>query len=367
MKEKGFTLIELLAVIVILAVIALIATPLVLKYIEKSRKESKVDSVYSFVRNLETEIANYSIKNKGTKYNGQPNDKGYFEISNFENPKIDIKVKGDNPDTIKVCLSSLGQVEKAMFEYGKYYVSYDGKKGSISDKDTYDNFSCSGKGSGNYLFDEDTVNFSYNSEAGGYVGIYSFGDQEIPNFQFARTYNLIINNGDSILVTYVNGTFINESDDTVAVIQDGVLTVLSSVQLDGNKNVKIGYSSQDYIPYMVRIHNTGKWYLYSIDGFVVGNAEVKITDNEGTVYYDADDVTFTQESMFIGTDGPNREVLGDIPEVYTALTNGKTITITVTQEVDGKAVVTTIGGTAPKLLDDSAYYWGNPLFEESFT
>ena len=34
MKKKGFTLIELLAVIVILAIIALIATPLVLKYIK---------------------------------------------------------------------------------------------------------------------------------------------------------------------------------------------------------------------------------------------------------------------------------------------------------------------------------------------
>ena len=64
---RGFTLIELLAVIVILAIIALIATPLVLKYIEKSRKESKVDSAYSFVRNLENEIANYSIKNNGKK------------------------------------------------------------------------------------------------------------------------------------------------------------------------------------------------------------------------------------------------------------------------------------------------------------
>ena len=143
MKKKGFTLIELLAVIVILAIIALIATPLVLKYIEKSRKESKVDSAYSFVRNLETEIANYSIKHNGKKYNGQPSDKGYYELTSFENSEIDTTVKGDKPNSIKVCLSSLGQVDKAMFEYGKYYVSYDGKKGSISDKDTYDNFSCS--------------------------------------------------------------------------------------------------------------------------------------------------------------------------------------------------------------------------------
>ena len=148
MKKKGFTLIELLAVIVILAIIALIATPLVLKYIEKSRKESKVDSAYSFVRNLETEIANYSIKNNGKKYNGQPSDKGYYELDSFNGSEIDTTVKGDKPNSIKVCLSSLGQVEKAMFEYGKYYVSYDGKKGSISDEATYSSFSCSGNVAG---------------------------------------------------------------------------------------------------------------------------------------------------------------------------------------------------------------------------
>ena len=142
MKKTGFTLIELLAVIVILAIIALIATPLVLKYIEKSRKESKVDSAYSFVRNLETEIANFSIKNKGSKFNKAPKNGKFYELGDFDDDKdIDTTVKGDKPNSIKVCLSSLGQVEKAMFEYGKYYVSYDGKKGSISDENTYNSFS----------------------------------------------------------------------------------------------------------------------------------------------------------------------------------------------------------------------------------
>lgn len=40
MKNKGFTLIELLAVIVILAIIALIATPIVLGIIEDSREST---------------------------------------------------------------------------------------------------------------------------------------------------------------------------------------------------------------------------------------------------------------------------------------------------------------------------------------
>lgn len=45
-NQKGFTLIELLAVIVILAIIALIATPIVLNIIAKARKSAAQDSVY---------------------------------------------------------------------------------------------------------------------------------------------------------------------------------------------------------------------------------------------------------------------------------------------------------------------------------
>ena len=47
--KKGFTLIELLAVIIILAVIALIATPVVLNVIENSKKEAFKDSVYGAI------------------------------------------------------------------------------------------------------------------------------------------------------------------------------------------------------------------------------------------------------------------------------------------------------------------------------
>ena len=53
MKNKGFTLIELLAVIVILAIIALIATPIILGIIEDARdsaKERSAELVYTGVQ-----------------------------------------------------------------------------------------------------------------------------------------------------------------------------------------------------------------------------------------------------------------------------------------------------------------------------
>ena len=53
MKRKGFTLIELLAVIVILAVIALIATPIILNMINSARKSSAVDSAYGYIKAVE--------------------------------------------------------------------------------------------------------------------------------------------------------------------------------------------------------------------------------------------------------------------------------------------------------------------------
>ena len=53
MKKKGFTLIELLAVIVILAVIALIATPLIMNVINDAKKNSFKDSAYGIMKAVE--------------------------------------------------------------------------------------------------------------------------------------------------------------------------------------------------------------------------------------------------------------------------------------------------------------------------
>ena len=53
MRNKGFTLIELLAVIVILAIIALIATPIVLGIINDSRKSADRETAKLMVSNFE--------------------------------------------------------------------------------------------------------------------------------------------------------------------------------------------------------------------------------------------------------------------------------------------------------------------------
>ena len=56
--KKGFTLIELLAVIVILAVIALIATPIIINIIEDTQKNAALQSANGYVRAVNYKIAN---------------------------------------------------------------------------------------------------------------------------------------------------------------------------------------------------------------------------------------------------------------------------------------------------------------------
>ena len=56
-KKVGFTLIELLAVIVILAIIALIATPIILGIVEDARKDSFLRSVELVASTTDIDIA----------------------------------------------------------------------------------------------------------------------------------------------------------------------------------------------------------------------------------------------------------------------------------------------------------------------
>ena len=76
MNKKGFTLIELLAVIVILAIIALIATPIVLNIIDDAKNESDLRSAEFYLKSLELSIAQATLKGTNIK------DKVYSIMSN---------------------------------------------------------------------------------------------------------------------------------------------------------------------------------------------------------------------------------------------------------------------------------------------
>ena len=62
-RKKGFTLIELIAVLVIMAILALIVTPLVLNIIRKARTAADKRSIDAYGRSIEIAIAGYLLDN----------------------------------------------------------------------------------------------------------------------------------------------------------------------------------------------------------------------------------------------------------------------------------------------------------------
>ena len=117
-NKRGFTLIELLAVIVILAIIALIAAPIVLNTIEKSRKNAAKDSMYGYVVAIESQNAL-----------AQLNSEKYQEVTTGDVTSINskLKLKGSKPTSGNVTIEK-GQVIQASICVNGYTVTYDGKE-----------------------------------------------------------------------------------------------------------------------------------------------------------------------------------------------------------------------------------------------
>ena len=90
MNKKGFTLIELLAVIVILAIIALIVTPIVSNIIASARNSANARSVEGHIDNIEYAIISAAF-NEGK-------DIGFMDNTNITQANLTVSVPSN--DTI---------------------------------------------------------------------------------------------------------------------------------------------------------------------------------------------------------------------------------------------------------------------------
>jgi prepilin-type N-terminal cleavage/methylation domain-containing protein len=101
MKKRGFTLIELLAVIVVLAIIALIATPIVMNTIESSKKGATIESVRNMVHAAElyfiSENPRYgklNLLDDKLDYDGQKPELGEIEVNKDGNSRVYAYING---------------------------------------------------------------------------------------------------------------------------------------------------------------------------------------------------------------------------------------------------------------------------------
>lgn len=122
MKKKGFTLIELLAVIVILAIIALIATPIILGVIDDAKRGAAKSSALGYIDAVEKYIALNQMDDTAAS---KENLTQVFT-------RTDVSVKGTKPTAVSINFDK-GVVTAASVSVNGYTVTMDAN-GSVTVK-----------------------------------------------------------------------------------------------------------------------------------------------------------------------------------------------------------------------------------------
>ena len=122
MKRKGFTLVELLAVIVILAIIALITTPMIMNVIEKARKGAAIQSVNGLLEAGEQ----YQIEGMI-----EGNSSNVIDLTSDA-----LNIKGSKPESGLLVIDSNGNMS-IIAKYGNYCIQkkYEDESPKIVEKD----------------------------------------------------------------------------------------------------------------------------------------------------------------------------------------------------------------------------------------
>mgnify|MGYP004533373657 CR=1 FL=1 len=123
MKKKGFTLIELLAVIVVLAIIALIATPIVMNTIEKSKKGAAERTADNYIDAVETTVATKRLDGDILEGTYTINDKGNLEGNGLAEPLV-IEVNGGKPSSGTITIRDGQVTTDSIMTIDKYTVLY---------------------------------------------------------------------------------------------------------------------------------------------------------------------------------------------------------------------------------------------------
>lgn len=136
MRKRGFTLIELLAVIVVLAIIALIATPIVMKIISSVQESAAKRSAERYLDAVELAIATEELDNMVADglYIIQPNGSLCLEGQDCtEQPTIKVEVKGTLPKSGGIIAIQGGKVVSSLsgkltkMEMDNYVITMDSK------------------------------------------------------------------------------------------------------------------------------------------------------------------------------------------------------------------------------------------------
>ena len=183
-NKKGFTLIELLAVIVVLAIIALIATPIVMNTIKNSKRGAAERGADNYIKQVETAIATSKLDGKDVADGTYTIDEnGNLTGTGLPDGKLTIEMNGEKPKSGSIVIKNGQVTTDSSMTIGDYTVSYNptNKKYEATEKSNTVTKLCTKKDG------VDLNNLTYGNEF-----TCELGDND------AKTFYVLETNGDNV-------------------------------------------------------------------------------------------------------------------------------------------------------------------------
>ena len=236
MKKKGFTLVELFAVIVILGIIMSIATPIIIKIINDSKKETYKLSMSGYVKAVEEQISvnkakgkitkngNYNIKDFEVGYSGRIADKGSFSINNE-------------------------LVISAQLCFDTYLVKYDGKEVTLTEKgcekEATVNLVIGEKKYDNVIKDDIETEFNISDDISDMTNIVCNNGATISMNGFTLKLSDVFNDANCTMSSSINTTFDNLDNTKNYILMLKDENVSETLIIEENKNVTIDLNGKN--------------------------------------------------------------------------------------------------------------------------